>query len=253
MKKTVFAILILCTTSIASAQKNEIGFFAGGAYYIGDFNPATHFAGTRPAAGITWRRNFTENLALKTSGIYEMLYSNNQNSGFNKYGMITYKSQLIELSSNLEVDFFPFFIGSNEYTATPYIFGGLAGYYFLSSDLKVENPLLTLANLNNIGQPKSLFIAMPFGLGLKTKLGKKACLSFEWGMRKTFDDLFDHASVMYIIPSDYTANSLAPNQTVSNHQIGSKEKSDWYSIAGVHLTFAIKNKTKTCKMYESVK
>lgn len=245
-------LLAVLFSNQAFTQKNEIGFFLGGTYYNGDLNPGFHFANPKPAAGLTFRHNYSEFVSLKYNAIYAMLSGNN-NTGYNEYGNLSFSSQRIEGSATLEVNFFPFFIGSKEYISTPYIFGGLAAYYLLSSDFSAENTLLPSFQPYGIEQPRALGFAMPFGIGYKTKLREKMCLSFEWGLRKTFYDQIDHIDALYILPSEVENAGSADALNVPNYQIGSDEDDDWYTFAGVHLTFRIKNKTKLCKMYDSVK
>lgn len=252
MKKLLVFFIIQSFIVTLYSQKNEFGFHLGGTYYIGDLNPATHFSGIRPAGGITYRRNFTQNIALRASGSYMRLQSDNTKSGFNKYGDISFTSQLIELSAVLEVDFYPFFMGSKEYFTTPFIFGGFAGYY-QSPQLEVNDDLQVNVPYSDYDDYKPIGVAMPFGLGLKTKLTDKICLTFEWGMRKTFTDEIDMVNSIYIVPENHNPAVINDEKTISNYQVGTDEEKDWYSFTGVHLTFKIKNKTKPCKIYDSVK
>ncbi len=251
--KKIFIILIIFIIPFCSfSQKNEIGFHLGGAYYVGDLNPWKHFAHTRPAGGLTYRHNFTSNIALKTTGTFAMLYADNSKSGFNPYGDISFQSKVIELSPQLEIDFFPFYIGNNDYLATPYVFGGIAAYY-QTPELTVNDELYTSPDISDYGSAPQFSASMPFGIGLKSALSKKVCLSFEWGFRKTFSDYTDKMGVLYIETGNSQTNPSPNKITLNNYQVGSEEDDDWYTFASIHLTFIIKNKTKDCKMYDDVK
>lgn len=252
MKKLLVLFIIQLLATNTFSQRNELGFHLGGAYYIGDLNPSTHFLGIRPGGGLTYRRNFTDNLALKLTGTYMNLQADNNKTGFNSYGNISFKSQLIEAAGCLEVDFFPFFMGGKEYYATPYIYGGLGGYYHMP-ELQIDDAIKLNIPYSNYGNHKPLGLSIPFGVGVKAKITDKICLSFEWGMRRVFTDELEEVNSIYIEPENQGTTPQQGYSTNTNSQIGTDEDQDWYSFSGVHITFKIKNKTKECKIYDSVK
>ena len=47
------------------ASRSELGFLAGGSYYIGDLNRYKHFKGSGPSVGLLSRYNVNPRLALR--------------------------------------------------------------------------------------------------------------------------------------------------------------------------------------------
>jgi hypothetical protein len=121
------------------------------------------------------------------------------------------------------------------------------------------------STVSNGNKPYSLTqIGIPFGLGLKYSLLKKFCIGLEWGMRKTFTDYLDDVSTVYPDPiiieaeSGPVAAALSdrtykdPGQVVNNTglQRGNSHTKDWYSFAGIFITYKIKGKNAHCAAYK---
>jgi hypothetical protein len=76
---------------------------------------------------------------------------------------------------------------------------------------------------------------IPFSLGFKVNVYKNIGLEAEYGFRKTFYDNFDGLKDL-VAPSDF---ALTHNN-------------DWYSFAGVTVTWKIYSKLAGCPAYDDV-
>ena len=79
MKKVTIHFMIFFTTFTVFSQNNEIGIFAGGSNYIGDVGPTTYIhpfsynISTNVVAGIIYRKNLNERIALRGKLIMQRL------------------------------------------------------------------------------------------------------------------------------------------------------------------------------------
>ena len=110
---------------------------------------------------------------------------------------------------------------------------------------------------------KRLQPSVPMGVGIKMALGKRGCLGFEWGMRKTFTDYIDDVSGSYADPTvlastNGTASAALSDRSIDSDPItnnnigrqrGNSQNKDWYSFLGITLSFKFKQKENTCFYY----
>ena len=92
-------------------------------YYVGDLNPQKHFLLTKPAFGAFLRHNFNERLAVKGAITYGTLKGDDAVSETNPNRNLNFESPLTEVSGTFEFNFFNYFIGSQRYYFTPYMYG----------------------------------------------------------------------------------------------------------------------------------
>lgn len=254
------------------AQRLEVGLFGGASYYLGDINPKKNFELTKAAAGILVRYNISPRFAVKINGYYGNVSGDDAITKFNEKRNLSFKSQVLEFSTQLELNFLPYVTGHKDYYFSPYLFAGIAAFNF-NPKANYEGTWYSLQPLGTEGQgtlayydkkPYSLTaLSFPFGLGFKYSLSKTVCFGGEWGMRKTNTDYLDDVSTTYadpaILSSENTpiAAKLAdrsgdPNNT--NLQRGNASNKDWYSFAGLFVTFKINRKRKgDCPTYQQYK
>ncbi|GHS84735.1 hypothetical protein FACS1894201_03510 [Bacteroidia bacterium] len=274
MKKITILCIALCSLTLAQAQRSEIGFFAGGAFYLGDINPSGVFAQIQAAGGAVYRYNLSTRWAVRINGIYgyvradDVRLDNPRNLGF--------RSSITELSAIAEFNFREYFTGSRtKYRFSPYLFGGVGVFFYnpqasYYDAITEETSWVDLRPLSTEGQGLLDFpnrkmyslaqIAIPFGLGFKYSLSKKIAISLEWGMRKTFTDYIDDVSTTYVDPNILLAEigqlaaSLADRSETPNaigSARGNSNTKDWYSFFGVMFTYKIEANTKrACDAYQ---
>jgi hypothetical protein len=270
MKKLIFILFLILTTFFCKAQM-EIGVFAGGSFYMGDLNPNVPFLQTNLAYGGLVRYTVGSRWAVKVNVYKGIIAGDDSKSSYLPERSLKFNSGIWELGGVGEFNFLPYFTGSLKNYFTPYIFGGAALLYHRP---KVGN--LDLRDFNTEGQVYSKLIwpdqytddrkysyfafSIPFGVGIKYSFSKRIATTIEWGMRKTFTDYIDDVSMTYYEnisdpQTDATNAELLYSDPLLNHeanmQRGNSKTDDWYSFAGITITYSInlKNRNK-CSEYE---
>lgn len=302
---TLVAMVLWCFagTHSSQAQTLDLGGFAGGSYYLGDINPDQHFAGTQLAYGLLARINTSDRLSFRigvTQGRLEADDMNFMDKGklpmpaFTPTNPLTERDKYIsrglnftttvtEIAITTEINFLPYFVGSERHRWTPYIFGGASMFMFKPEQIGSK---LSLKDFGTEGQLQSTSkkkeysttaFAIPFGVGVKFSLGRRLGLGVEWGMRKTFTDYIDDISSTYVYDMYgydpvanvyYAPNPDDPSQIVAipitnevllsdptfSHKKGQKRgreyNTDWYSFYGITLTYSIDlQRNKDCRNF----
>ncbi len=253
-----------------SVKTTEIGIFLGASYYTGDLNPGGHFNRfTHPAAGGLYRINFNHRFSAKAIASLGMLEGDDAyslNEAHNNRNL-SFRSKIYEFAVEGELNFLPFAIG-NKKTAisTPYVFAGVAVYHFNPQGM-YEGSWYNLQPIGTEGQGSAFSnektysltqFAIPFGVGLKVNISKRVGINFEWGLRKTYTDYLDDVSGKYADP-DLLASEKGPVAAAlsdksivkeggsnAGRQRGNSYSRDWYSFAGVIITFKLTRKENEC-------
>ncbi|PLW93701.1 MAG: hypothetical protein C0592_05280 [Marinilabiliales bacterium] len=266
--KGIYLILVMLFLAAVpvKAQQHELGFFAGGSYYIGDINPYYHFAQTQPALGLLYRYNINYRWAIRLHGMYGSITGSDATIKYNESRNLSFKSPLMEIGTQVELTYYRFQIGSHKDYFTPYLFTGFSFFKFKPM-AELNGEWYNLQALGTEGQgttaypdrkPYSLAgLSFPMGMGIKIGLGSSTVLGFEWGLRKTFTDYLDDVSTTYANPNVLASQNTSAaaylgdpseNQTYekTGFQRGDSNTNDWYSFAGMTLTFKIKDKSDHC-------
>ncbi|HLG03069.1 MAG TPA: DUF6089 family protein [Bacteroidia bacterium] len=262
MKRTLtLAILFATAVNLAGQQTNEIGIFLGGSYYTGDLNPSGHLNSlTRPAAGLVYRHNFNNRLALAGSLLFGSIQGIDARSSSYEQQQrnLSFRSNLYELAGRWEFNFIEYKIGDDRHQFTPFMFLGGALYYF-DPKASFGNQWVPLQPLKTEGQTKPYMryqVSIPFGAGIRANLAKNIGLVIEWGLRKTFTDYLDDVSTVYADPNILYANGGSIAVAIADRsgnaatnvgrQRGNPRTKDWYSFAGITLTFQLPGHNKPC-------
>ena len=256
MKKLILSFFLLIATIFSQAQL-EVGVFAGGSFYMGDINPNIPFLQTSVAYGALGRYPLGSRWAIKINLYKGILNGDDKIAKYNEERSLEFTSGIWEFGGVGEFNFMPYFTGSLKNYFTPYIFGGAAMLYHRP---QIGNLDLKDYRTENTDYSYYAF-TIPFGIGVKYSFSKRIATTIEWGMRKTFTDYIDDVSTTYYI--DANAPNLSPEELESlrfsdpnrNHepgmQRGNSKTNDWYSFAGITLTYSInlKNRNK-CSDFE---
>lgn len=263
MKRFLFFSLTLLFLSPLAAQKSdEIGLFLGGSYYIGELNSQHLSSLTRPAGGVVYRHNFNPRLAVAGSMLFGSVQGIDARSSSYQQQQrnLSFRSSIYELAGRMEFNFIEYEMGKDKHSFTPFMFLGVAGFNF-NPKASFGNQWVALQPLKTEGQSKGYMktqISIPFGAGIRLNLAKRIGLVAEWGMRKTFTDYIDDVSTTYADAATLYANggplavAIADRSTNVNDagkQRGNPRNKDWYSFAGVTLTFQLAAKPSKCSAY----
>lgn len=256
MKKGLLPIVVslFILPWAANAQFDEIGTVFGVSNYAGDLTERDiEPLECNMANGIYVRKKLHRQLGLKLQ-LARMVLSgkdvnNSVESGLWKRNL-NFKSNLYELAAQFE--WVPISLKSGENQFEPYLYAGLAGFYF-NPQTEMNGQTYNLHPYQTEGVEYSLFqFAVPFGAGIRLNLMGKGHLGFELGLRKTFTDYLDDVSSTYrsdlqelaetnslIARLSYRALADNPSDGTAyarpGTQRGNPDKKDWYMLLGITL------------------
>lgn len=278
MRKWIFLSLIGLAISFSANSQvfnrySELGLFGGVSYYMGELNPGKQFFMVRPGGGLVYRYNTSRRFAWEIHGLYGSVQAEDARSGKDNQVMrnLSFRSQIIEFAGLLHFNFFNYEIGNPETPATPYIFGGI-GLFRFNPKADFQGEWIALQPLGTEGQGSPVYADrkqyslmganIPFGFGVKFHAFNRLGFSLEWGLRKTFTDYLDDVSTTYADPDVLfaTHGELAalladrslvnPGKINTGRQRGNSTNKDWYSFAGLTITYKIVPRKAECAAYK---
>ena len=257
-----FALIPKDSLSQLFKSNTELGFKGGVSYYTGDLN-SDHFSSSNPAASFIVRRNLDRRFSLKGEVGIMSIDADDRNSD-NSVRLdrgLHFRSQIQELSSQIEFNFLPFETGSVLYNWTPFIFGGISLYNFNPQAENSNGQWVDLQPLGTEGQGTTAYpdrkkysrtqIALPMGGGVKFTLNDRLNLMLSFSGRKTYTDYLDDVSTTYPgIPTEFDAASIEMSDPTYSHskdeQRGNDLEDDWYFYTGISITFRLNNSSVGC-------
>jgi len=272
MKQWLFLLIISFSIINIKAQNSELGVFVGNSYYLGDLNPSTQFGGAQSAGGVLYRYNFNPRWAFKFSALFGTVTGSDQETNANNPRSLSFRSPISELSAQIELNFFELFTGPDKNHFSPYIFTGVSVFSFNPQARNIDPLAINKAHWYDLqplgtegqgftGRP-SLYsltsFSIPFGLGVKVNFLRNFSFGAEWGLRKTFTDYLDDVSTTYYDPLELSlkrseATAQLADPSIVKHQTGSGRGNattkDWYSFAGIWLTFKLFDSGESCPAY----
>jgi hypothetical protein len=222
--RKLLAVLIICLplsllAQDAVVQEGEFGFGVGAGHYFGDLNTRAHLNRPKIAAGIFFRKNFGNYIALRIAANFAQLgYSDvyNTHNEFMHRRNLSFNSKVWELGLQGDFNFYRFLPGDPDFRFTPYVTLGvsvfnydpyayLGGQKYFLRQLGTEGQGIDTANRDR--QPySSMAVAIPFGVGIKYSINERINLGFEVVYRFTNTDYLDDVSKTYVDPSVFPAN-----------------------------------------------
>jgi hypothetical protein len=219
MKRVPWIFLFInLTVTVAGQRNSDYGVFIGVSSYMGDINPNRLMYSPLPAGGLFYRYNFHPRHALRGSVFFGGIRANDLDfkNSFQKARAASFSGTVGELALQFEFNFLPYTTEGKRWDYTPYFAAG-AGVAIINSTIFACKPVI------------------PFSLGFKVNIYKNMGLEAEYGFRKTFYDNFDGLKDL-VAPSDYA--------WIHNN--------DWYSFAGIALTWKIYSRLAGCPAYSDV-
>jgi len=270
MKNLLILISFIGLVFNANAQykeNTELGFIGGISYYTGDLN-TTHFNNSLPFGGIVIRKNIDRRFSYKAELLYLNIAGDDRKDATDTIAIdrgLHFRSSVFELSGQIEFNFLPFESGNVLHTWTPFVYTGLSFFHFNPQAENKEGLWVDLQELGTEGQGSTSFpertkyplaqLAIPLGGGLKIAVNPSFNIILEYGVRKTFTDYLDDVSKTYPLTnggdiadiSNATYEMSDPNKNhIAGDQRGNPDKKDWYSYAGITLSFKLNNRAKGC-------
>ena len=267
------SILVVFFTFISINQSKaqfkptqEIGIIGGTSYYIGDLN-STHFNNIQMGGGLTFRKNFDRRFTFKSSAIFSRIKGDDRNSSdqtkVNRN--LHFKSDIMELSGQVEFNFLPYETGNPLYSWTPFVFAGVSlfhynpkaeasdGQWYELQELGTEGQGTTLPGKSHLKKYSLTQLSIPFGGGIKVAVNPNFNIIFEYGLRKVFTDYLDDVSTTYVgLPVEFDPITIElSDRSLDGPKLAGEERgistnNDWYSFSGITLSFTLQNNTKGC-------
>ena len=194
-------------------QLHEIGFSFGGSNYIGDIGSTNYVYPNKPAGALFYKYNWNPRVALR--GTYSLLSisgdDKDASTDYRKDRGLRFSNIINEVAIGLEYNFYEYDISSSEKKWTPYLLLELVGFKYSGVE--------SYSSTGNVSYEKKTSIAVPFGIGYKSKLEGNIAFSIEAKFRYTFvDDL------------DFVSNKM-PNMILEG------SGNDWYMFTGFSLIY----------------
>ncbi len=245
MRKIFLVTAIFFIAVSGFAQKTaDIGIWGGASTYIGDLKDVVPFQSFNPNFGAFFRYNFNPRVGLRAM----FLTGNFSAEGKIEEETWDFEKNVQDLSLQVEINFLKYRIGEKNTPFSPYIMGGVGVMFFpyeLGSDeLALYNLFNTMNNKGGITIDENVVaLSLPFGMGIKTHIGKRLGIGVECLMRKHFVDKLDN------LDDPLAFINSAGEETVYNDFL---HNNDWSGYLGVNLTYKIYLGKEVCPAYDKI-
>lgn len=273
--KQLLATLSICLPLALFAQNSivqegEFGIGIGAAHYFGDLNTRARLNRPKLAAGIFFRKNFNNYIALRIAGNFAQLgYSdiyNTQNEYMHRRNL-SFNTSVWEFGLQGDFNFYRFMPGDPDFRWTPYVTLGVSAfsydpYAYLNGQKYFLRPLGTEGQGSRLypdrKQYSSMALAIPFGVGIKYSINERMNLGFEILYRFTNTDYLDDVSKTYVDPvvfppnpdgstsaayllSDRSYETGAPPIGIKGRQRGVSQNKDQFVTAMFYVSFNLQS------------
>jgi hypothetical protein len=249
-------------------QEGEFGIGVGAAHYFGDLNTRARLNRPKLAAGIFFRKNFGNYIALRVAGNFAQLgYSDvyNTHNEFMHRRNLSFNTNVWELGLQGDFNFYRFMPGDPDFRFTPYVTFGVSAfnydpYAYLNGQKYNLRQLGTEGQNDPQNQRKpysSMAFAVPFGVGIKYAIHEGLNIGAEVVYRFTNTDYLDDVSTTYVDPSSFPLNpdgSFSPAYLLSDRsyetgdrigikgrQRGNSQNKDQFVTAMVYISFNLQS------------
>jgi hypothetical protein len=222
MRKLLAAVILSLPLSLFAqnsiVQEGEFGVGVGAAHYFGDLNTRAKLNRPKLAAGVFFRKNFGNYIALRVGGTFAQLgYSDvyNTHNEFMRRRNLSFNTNIWELGLQGDFNFFRFLPGEPYLRFTPYITFGVSAfnydpYAYLNGEKYNLRQLGTEGQYDTTYKDRkpygSMALAIPFGVGFKYSINERINIGFEVVHRFTKTDYLDDVSKTYVDPSSFPPN-----------------------------------------------
>lgn len=262
----IIIIFIFCLSIVgikAGAQTYytamEVGFAAGGSQYFGDLNQNYGLQTIHMDYGMYVRKRINMYIALKlTANTTNIGYSDKYESNpYEKAQNLSFESAITEGALQAEFNFFGFVTGDKYHRFTPYLTGGVGGFYY-NPFTYYDGKKYYLRPLGTEGQYAgysnrqygSGAACFPVGVGVKYWVIGGINVTIELADRLTTANYLDDVCNTYVGVSSFPKNSVAStlqdpsiliNPThpigIAGKQRGTPSEIEQYAIGEISVSF----------------
>jgi len=207
--KLIICLSLILPLRLCAQVHQELGIMAGVSNYYGDLQQ-NWFPGYayKPMGGLLYKYFMSPYIGLRTGLSYTNLTAADSLS-HNPAQIarnLSFATHLIELHAALEINFRPIEIKKAHFS--PYIFGGMAIFYYNPYAIDPQGNKVYLKPLSTEGEGLAMYpdrrpyslvnMSFPFGGGLKFFITRRLLLAFEMGYRYTNTGYLDDVSKSYV-------------------------------------------------------
>ncbi|WP_369047895.1 DUF6089 family protein [Tenacibaculum sp. UWU-22] len=217
MKNVFFYILFILVTNSTFSQIHEIGLFIGGCNYVGDIGRTNYIYPENFSGAFMYKYNYTPRIGFRATYTYLPIKADDANASnpYRKQQGRSFKNTINEFALGMEYNFFEYNISKHSKSFTPYILIEAATFNY-------KSPVAISSN-NTITLQQKYSYAIPFGLGIKGRLGSSnLAFAFETKVRYTFVDDLDYSTARF------------PENPILHF---GGQGNDWYMFTGISLIY----------------
>ncbi len=211
MTKNILFIVFLGFYTTMYSQIHEVGFSFGGTNYVGDIGKTSYFLPDNVGGNIFYKYNINPRVAARATYSFLPILGDDAQAStdFRKDRGLEFTNFINELAVGIEYNFYEYDLSSLDKTWTPYILFEIAGFNYTAREVGATEPT------------NKYSVAIPCGIGYKSKLFRRLAFSVETKFRYTFTDDLD---------SNFNrgANPNAKFEGTDN---------DWYMYSGFSLIY----------------
>lgn len=256
-----WALLGACWNNKVQAQNSEIGLSLGMCNYTGDLNTDSRLQKPRPAISAVYRYTINHYVMLRAGLSFGMIAAADSvsNNPFQQARNLSFRSNILEVSGQVDWHFKKFIIGSQKHFFTPYLTSGIAMFRFNPKTV-YNDEVYELRNYGTEGQLsdftgrqkyKLIQPAILLGGGFKYWAAGPWSFYAEACFRKTYTDYIDDVSMTYVDQSllgDPISRALADRSAETNdivpigsanRQRGDSVTTDGYWTLTTGITYTI--------------
>ena len=259
----LWVLCLLFPVAAFSQSRVHLTIFGGVSNYQGDLQAkAFTLDQSNLALGLGVKYDLMPNFALRAGLNYGTLEATDaRNKPELRFRNLSFASRLVEGNFLLEYTLFDM----EDKKISPYAFAGVAVYHFDPYAFDSVGRKVCLQPLSTEGQGLSQYpdrkpykltqFAIPFGAGVKFRVGYNTVLAYEIGLRKIFTDYLDDVSETYVdqfvlaqerglkaVEMSYRAGELNegdPNYPADGTIRGGSKYKDWYYFTGFTVYIGI--------------
>ncbi|MDB2385704.1 DUF6089 family protein, partial [Polaribacter sp.] len=186
MKNKVFIFIFLCFSALANAQVHEIGVSVGGTNFIGDIGSTTYIYPNQIGGALFYKYNYNPRLALRGTLSYLPIEGNDfdSNDTFRQDRGLSFSNTINEIAAGIEFNFYEYNILDDSKKWTPYLLLEFAAFtynYDTGSNSESSNSM-----------------AIPFGIGYKSRLSGQMAFSFETLEKEAREEVLKSMNELYM-------------------------------------------------------
>ncbi|MBL7826791.1 MAG: outer membrane beta-barrel protein [Saprospiraceae bacterium] len=247
-------LVVYSQTAFSQMRGWEVGGWIGAANYFGDLNTSWRVNRLHLSGGAMARFNFNDRLALRFGPSIGKIsaYDSDSKNVYELKRNLSFKSLIVDVSSQFEFNFLPYVHGDRDYYLSPYLFAGPNFFYF-NPQAELDGKTYNLRDMGTEGQFRgeeynTTQFGLIYGIGFKFDLSYRWSIDMQLSARKIFTDYIDDVSGVYADIRDISAQrgeiaaaladrSGEPPIGLQGRQRGNGKKNDAYVFVGIGVNY----------------